>query len=266
MDLGLKNKIVLITGAAGIRGSIGQTMLMALAAEGAVPAILDRNARGFEYEAELQEKGVDALFAQMDATDPAQIKAAVEKVIDKYGRIDAVINNVGVNDGAGLDASVEDFVASLKLNLISYFAVVKYALPKLIESKGTILNVGSKVALTGQGGTSGYAAAKGGVLGLTREWAVDLIQHEIRVNALMIAESWTPAYEKWIKTLDDPEGALKKINRTIPLKNRMTSPEEIAHTALFVISEKASHTTGQFVFVDGGYVHLDRALLTGDPG
>lgn len=264
MDLGLQGKIVLITGAAGIRGSIGQTMLMALAEEGAVPAMLDRNKRGFEYEAELKARGVDALFAQMDATDPSQIQAAVEKVIDKYGRIDVVINNVGVNDGAGLDASIEDFVASLQLNLISYFAVVKYALPLLKASKGTILNVGSKVALTGQGGTSGYAAAKGGVLALTREWAVDLIQHEIRVNALMIAESWTPAYENWINTMDDPEAALGRIHRTIPFQNRMTSPREIADTALFVISDRASHTTGQFVYVDGGYVHLDRALLTGE--
>lgn len=262
MDLGLKGKVVLITGAAGIRGSIGQTILEALANEGAIPAIIDRNKRGFEYVEELQAKGIDALFAQTDVTDTDQIKASVEQVIAKYGRIDVVINNVGVNDGAGLDASLEDFARSLQLNLISYFAVVKYALPKLIESKGNILNVGSKVGLTGQGGTSGYAASKGGVLALTREWAVDLIRHDIRVNALIIAESWTPAYENWIKTLEDPEGALTKIQRTIPLQNRMTSPEEIANTVLFVVSERSSHTTGQFVFVDGGYVHLDRALLT----
>ncbi len=122
--------------------------------------------------------------------------------------------------------------------------------------------MGSKVALTGQGGTSGYAASKGGVLALTREWAVDLIRHEVRVNALIIAESWTPAYENWINTLENPEQALAKIQRTIPYQNRMTTPEEIANTALFIVSDKSSHTTGQFVFVDGGYVHLDRALLT----
>ena len=262
MDLGLQDKVVLITGAAGFRGSIGHTILMALAEEGATPAFMDRNKRGFEYEQELKELGVDALFVQTDVTDIAQIKAGVEAVVSKYGRIDVVINNVGVNDGAGLDAPVEDFISSLQLNLISFFAVVKYALPSLIASRGNILNVGSKVALTGQGGTSGYAASKGGVLALTREWAVDLIQHEIRVNALMIAESWTPAYEAWINTLDHPEAALAKIRRTIPFQNRMTSPREIADTALFVVSEKSGHTTGQFVFVDGGYVHLDRALLT----
>jgi len=262
MNLGLQNKIVLITGAAGIRGSIGQTMLMSLAEEGATPVILDRNKRGFEYAEELQQQGIDTMFSQTDLTDTDQIKASVERVIEKYGRIDVVINNVGVNDGVGLGASIEDFTSSLRLNLISYFAVVKYCLPKLIESKGNILNVGSKVALTGQGGTSGYAASKGGVLALTREWAVDLIKHEIRVNALMIAESWTPAYENWINTLENPDAALGKIQKTIPFQNRMTAPEEIAHSALFLISDKSGHTTGQFVFVDGGYVHLDRALLT----
>ncbi len=186
---------------------------------------------------------------------------AVKKIVEKYGRIDAVINNVGVNDGAGLDATYEQFIDSLKLNVVSYFLLTKYALPYLKESKGNILNVGSKVALTGQGGTSGYAAAKGGVLGLTREWAVDLIKFGIRSNALIIAESYTPAYEDWIKTLEDGEATLAKINKSIPFESRMTKTVELADTALFIISERSSHTTGQFVFVDGGYVHLDRSLI-----
>jgi L-fucose dehydrogenase len=139
--------------------------------------------------------------------------------------------------------------------------LTKYALPYLKESKGNILNIGSKVALTGQGGTSGYAAAKGGVLGLTREWAVDLIKFGIRSNALIIAESYTPAYEDWIKTLADGEATLAKINKSIPFEGRMTKTAELADTALFIISNRSSHTTGQFVFVDGGYVHLDRSLI-----
>jgi L-fucose dehydrogenase len=204
---------------------------------------------------------LDSIFVQTDVTNPEQMEAAVQKIVDKYGRIDAVINNVGVNDGAGLDASYEEFMDSLKLNLVSYFLLTKYALPYLKKSKGNILNIGSKVALTGQGGTSGYAAAKGGVLGLTREWAVDLIQYDIRSNAIIIAESFTPAYDDWLKTLPDGEEVLKKINKSIPFEARMTSPEEIADTALFIISDRSSHTTGQFVFVDGGYVHLDRALI-----
>ena len=262
MDLKLKNKVVVISGAAGIRGSIGETILQNLANEGALPAVVDRNDRGYQYVQELQSKGVDALFVKTDVTNPSQLEAAVQHIAEKYQRIDAVINNVGVNDGIGLDATYDEFMDSLKLNVVSYYLLVKHSLPLLIKSRGNVLNIGSKVALTGQGGTSGYAAAKGGVLALTREWSVDLVKHGIRVNALIIAESWTPAYENWINTLDQGDEKLKSITSKIPLNNRMTTPQEIADTCLFVISEKSSHTTGQFIFVDGGYVHLDRSLLT----
>ena len=262
MDLELNDKVVVISGAAGIKGSIGETMVRHLVNEGAIPAIIDRNDRGFEYVKEIQKKGIDATFCKTDVTDPNQIENAVNTIAEKYGRIDVVINNVGVNDGVGLNASYENFLWSLKLNMVSYFLVVKHALPYLKSSKRNILNIGSKVGLTGQGGTSGYAASKGGVLGLTREWAVDLIKDGIRVNAIIIAESFTPAYATWIKTLENGEEKLKSIINKIPLENRMTTPDEIAHTALFTISNKSSHTTGQFLFCDGGYVHLDRSLLT----
>ncbi len=161
-----------------------------------------------------------------------------------------------------MDASYEEFMNSLKLNLVSFFLVVKYALPHLKATKGNILNIGSKVGLTGQGNTSGYAAAKGGVLGLTREWAVDLVKYGIRCNAIIIAESWTPSYDTWIKTLENGAEKLESITKKIPLGHRMTTPQEIADTCLFTISDRSSHTTGQFIFVDGGYVHLDRALLS----
>jgi L-fucose dehydrogenase len=262
MDLGLKEKVVVITGAAGIQGSIGETILQNLAEVGSIPAVIDRNDRGFSYVESIQKKGIDALFCKTDVTDPKQIEKAMVAINAKYGKIDVVINNVGVNDGIGLDATYEEFMNSLKLNLASYFMVVKHALPLLKKSKGNILNIGSKVALTGQGNTSGYAASKGGVLGLTREWAVDLIKYGIRTNAIIIAESWTPAYDTWIKTLENGEAKLKSIVKNIPLENRMTTPQEVADTCLFTISEKSSHTTGQFIFVDGGYVHLDRSLLT----
>lgn len=262
MDLHLKGKIVVVSGSAGKEGSIGETIINRLADEGAIPVLVDRNSRGFGYAEALQKKGIDSLFVQTDVTDPVQMEKAVAEIAKKYGRIDVVINNVGVNDGAGLDATYEGFMDSLKLNVVSYFLLVKFALPYLKESKGNILNIGSKVALTGQGGTSGYAAAKGGVLGLTREWAVDLIQYGIRSNAIIIAECYTPAYEDWIKTVPDGEAVLKKINKSIPFESRMTTTGEIADTTLFIISDRSSHTTGQFVFVEGGYVHLDRALIS----
>ena len=262
MDLGLKGKVVVVTGAAGEKGSIGETIVQALAAEGAIPVLVDRNDRGKTYVAELQTRGVDSIFVKTDLFEPLQIEIAAKTIGEKYGQIDALINNIGVNDGVGLDASIEDFMKSLQLNLVSFFAMTKYCLPYIKKAKGNILNIGSKVALTGQGRTSGYAASKGGVLALTREWAVDLIKDGIRSNAIIIAESWTPSYDTWIKTLENAEEKLKSITKKIPLDNRMTTPQEIADTCLFTISEKSSHTTGQFITVDGGYVHLDRAMLT----
>lgn len=261
MDLKLKNKIVVVTGGAGIRGSIGQTIVYGLACEGAIPVIVCRSERGLEYEKELREKGIDASFFQADLSEIDQVEKTIDKIIEKYSKIDVLINNVGVNDGVGLEDPVQNFKKSLELNLISYFAMTKFCLPFLKKSKGNILNIGSKVALTGQGGTSGYAASKGGVLALTREWAVDLLSFGIRSNAIIIAESWTPAYENWLDLLEDGGDKKKMIEDKIPLGNRMTTPEEIADTCLFLISERSSHTTGEHVFVDGGYVHLDRALL-----
>lgn len=260
MDLKLSNKVVLIVGGAGKTGSIGETIVRHLVREGAIPAIIDRDDRGIAMEKSLHEEGVDAMFVATDVTDPFACGVAVDKISAKYGRIDILVNNVGVNDSVGLEDTYEEFIDSLKLNLASYFLLAKLSLPLLKASRGTILNIGSKVALTGQGGTSGYAASKGGVLALTREWAVDLIAYGIRVNALIIAESNTPAYNEWLETFPDPAEVKDQIISKIPLGKRMTTPNEIANAALFLVSELSSHTTGQFVFVDGGYVHLDRTL------
>jgi len=259
MDLHLQNKVVVISGGAGAPGSISAAFVDALVQEGAVPVMLDINSRGEKLVQQLAQDNKKSLYIPTDVTDPEACRLAILQTLEKFGRIDVLINHAGGNDNVGFDGSYEDFVASLKLNLVHFFMLTKYSLPSLKTQKGCILNIASKVALTGQGNTSGYAAAKGGVLGLTREWAVDLAQYDIRVNALLIAESWTPGYDGWIRRFPQAEEKLDQIRSRIPLGKRMTHPEELADTVMFLISERASHITGQFVHVDGGYVHLDRS-------
>jgi len=257
MDLGLKDKVVIVTGGgAGIGGAIS----LSLAAEGAVPVVLGRSPLEHGFELELKRLSPRAHFIQLELADDAACKAAVEDAAARFGRIDGLVNNAGVNDGIGLDAGPDAFRQSLEHNLIHYYTMAHHALHWLKASKGGIVNISSKTALTGQGDTSAYTAAKGAQLSLTREWAASLRKDGVRVNAVIPAEVMTPLYEKWIATFDDPEAQLDKITRRIPLGQRMTTAREIADTVVFLLSDRASHTTGQWLFVDGGYTHLDRAL------
>jgi L-fucose dehydrogenase len=260
MDLGLKDKLVVVTG--GAKG-IGEGIVRLLAEEGAIPAIIGRNAEDNEQlVSQLNKQGGKAFQIVAELTRPGECERAVQAIVQEFGRIDGLVNNAGVNDGVGLEqGNYEQFMESLHRNLVHYYLVAHHALPQLKRSGGAIVNIGSKTAETGQGGTSAYAAANGGRNALTREWAVELLQYGIRVNAVIVAECFTPLYEKWLRTLPDPDKKLKEIQSRIPLGNRMTTVEEIANLVLFLLSERSSHTTGQIIHVDGGYVHLDRALL-----
>ena len=256
MNLDLKGKIIIVTG--GAKG-IGAGITRSLAEEGAVPVVVGRDAN--DNNAIIKEIGT-GFPVTAELTHPEQCENAVKATIEKFGRIDGLVNNAGVNDGVGLEkGNYESFIASLHKNLVHYYLMAHHALPELIKTKGSIVNIGSKVAETGQGNTSAYAASNGGRNALTREWAVELLKYGIRVNAVMVAECYTPLYDKWIKTLPNPEETLKKINDKIPLGKRMTTAQEIADMVVFLLSERSSHTTGQLIYVDGGYTHLDRALL-----
>jgi len=259
MDLGLKDKVIIVTG--GAKG-IGEGIAKVLAAEGAIPVIIGRNeADNIKTVQAIEATGGKAFQAPAELTKPEACKAAVDAVLKEFGRIDGLVNNAGVNDGVGLeDGNYEDFMASLHKNMVHYYLMAHHALPALKKSKGAILNITSKVADTGQGNTSAYAAANGGRNALTREWAVELLKYGIRVNAVVVAECWTPLYESWIKTLPNPQEKLTEIVSKIPLESRMTTAEEIANGVVFLLSPCSSHTTGQIVYIDGGYVHLDRAL------
>jgi L-fucose dehydrogenase len=241
MDLGLQGKVVIVTGGAS---GIGAAVVAGLAAEGARPVVMDR----FPGEAGLQ----------VDLADETACAEAVAGVLKREGRIDGLVNCAGTNDRVGLDAGAAAFRASLDRNLVHYYTMAHLCRDALIAARGAIVNVASMTGLTGQGGTSAYVAAKAGQLGLTREWAVDLAPHGVRVNAVVPAEVFTPMYARWLASHRDPEAARAAIEAQIPLGRRMTTAEEMADTVLFLLSARASHTTGQWLFVDGGYVHLDR--------
>jgi len=259
MDLQLKNKVVIVTG--GAKG-IGEGIVNVLANEGAIPVIVGRNEKdNLKTVESLKARGFECFQVQAELTDPAECENAIKAVIAKFGRIEGLINNAGVNDGVGLEkGNYDDFVRSLHRNVTHYYLMAKFALPELKKSKGNIVNIGSKVAETGQGNTSAYAAANGGRNALTREWAVELLPYGIRVNAVIVAECWTPLYAAYIANMEDPEAKLKDIVKNIPLGHRMTTAEEIANMVVFLLSEASSHTTGQLIHVDGGYTHLDRVI------
>lgn len=259
MDLKLQGKVIIVTG--GAKG-IGEGIVKVLAKEGAIPVIVGRSEQdNTKTMYEVIDTGGIARQVVAELTVPAECEKAVNAVMAMFGRIDGLVNNAGVNDGVNLEnGNYEAFMASLHKNVVHYYLMAHFALPALKASKGAIVNITSKTAETGQGGTSAYAAANGGRNALTREWAVELLKYGIRVNAVVVAECWTPLYETWIQTLPNPEEKLKEIVAKIPLENRMTTSEEIANTTAFLLSQASSHTTGQLIHVDGGYVHLDRAL------
>jgi L-fucose dehydrogenase len=259
MDLQLKDKVILITG--GAKG-IGEAVSRGAAKEGAVPVFVDKDGEaGKRLREELESAKGRCLFLEADVLPAENCRAIVEQTLAQFGRIDVLINNVGANDNCGLEGgSPEKYIASLRLNLFHYYNMAHFALPALKKSQGCILNTASKVAVTGQGGTSGYTSAKGAILSLTRDWAAELLPHNIRVNALVPAEVITPLYRWWVNQFPNPEEKLAYISSKIPLGRRMTQPDEIAAMILFLVSPQASHITGQHVFVDGGYTHLDRAL------
>jgi len=255
MNLNLQDKKIIVTG--GAKG-IGKGICKQLAQEGAIPLIIDRDQEAASALIEEMGKGD---YIAIDLTHVDACRSAIEALAKKHGSFDGLVNNAGINDAVGVEkGNVDLFRQSLDKNLLHYYTITQSALPYLIQSKASIVNISSKVAEIGQGNTSGYAAANGARNALTREWAVELLKYGIRVNAVVVAECYTSMYATWINSLPDPSAALLKIEQKIPLDKRMTTIEEIGNMVTFLLSDRSSHTTGQLIHVDGGYVHLDRAI------
>jgi L-fucose dehydrogenase len=259
MDLDLKDRVIVVTGGGA---GIGEAITRFCIDEGAHVVVVSRASKGVLKFLEEMQPGGRCDFVETHLEDTLQCRRAIEYVERQHGRIDGLVNNAGVNDGVGLASGDPDrFLESLRQNLVHYYAMAHYALPMLKKSQGSIVNISSKVALTGQGGTSAYAAAKGAQLALTREWAAELLPFGIRVNSVLPAEVLTPLYKRWLESKEHPAAALKAITDRIPLGHRMTEGSEIAAMTVFLLSSKQSgHTTAQHLIVDGGYTHLDRTL------
>ena len=257
MDLHLRDKVVIVTGGAS---GIGAAITAQLAREQAVPVVFDRSPLRPGFAEEIGALCPAFGFIQLELSDEGACTEAVARTVARHGGVDALVNNAGVNDGVGLEAGRAAFMRSLESNLVHCYVMAHLCAPELKARRGAIVNISSKTALTGQGGTSGYVAAKAALLGLTREWAAALAGDGVRVNAVLPAEVMTPMYEQWLQARPDPAQALRDIASRIPLGRRMTTDREVADLVVFLLSDRSSHTTGQWLHPDGGYVHLDRAL------
>ena len=233
MNLQLDDKMILITG--GAKG-IGAAIARGVCEKGAIAVLVDKDtAAGEALAGELVERRHRCFLISTDLT-AAENCRAVDQTVRDFKRLDALVNNAGVNDRIGLEhGSPPEYLDSLRRNVLHYFNMAHFAVPHLKQSRGSIVNIGSKVALTGQGGTSGYASAKGAILALTREWAAELLPYGIRVNAVLPAEVMTPLYQPWLNSFPNPEEKLKMMVSKIPPGKRITTPEEIAAIVIFLL-------------------------------
>lgn len=245
--MNVKGKIVLITG--GAQG-IGKEIALRFAEEGANVAICDVNDEILKKTAEeIKEKGSDVLALKADVTSTTEVDDVVTKTLDKYQRIDILINNAGITrDGLLARMSEEDWDLVLSINLKGVFLFTKaVARPMMKQRQGRIINIASIIGLMGNAGQANYAASKGGVIALTKTTAKELAKRNINVNAI------APGFIRSAMTDKLPDDVKGEYLKVIPLA-RLGEPRDVANVALFLASELAAYVTGQVITVDGGMV------------
>jgi len=244
-------KVTIVTG--GSKG-IGEGCVRVFAAAGSKVVFCSRGADdGKALEAEVNATGVgEAAFVKCDVTKPEDIQRLIDFAVEKYGRIDCLINNAGAHpDHRPIDGfSVEDFQALLNLNLVSYFAASKYALPHLRKVKGNIINMSSLVGKIGQVGAVTYCATKGGIDAFSRALAVDEAQFDVRVNTVSPGNVWTPMWAAGIVGAADPQ-AVRRAGDEAQLLGRMGTIEESGKLCLYIAAD-ATFTTGADFILSGG--------------
>lgn len=247
-----QDKVVVVTGAAV---GIGQAALMAFAREGARVALVDRDLeRGLALLDDLQRAGCEALAVGADVADENDVRAMVEQVVDRWDRLDVLVNNAGVYiQGDVTQTSLEEWERILRVNVTGAFLCSKYAAPVMIAQKrGVIVNVASEAGLVGIKGQVAYNVSKGAMIALTRSCAVDLAEHGIRVNSVCPGTTATPLVEAAVNRTPDPVAARRRLEEIRPA-NRLGTPEEIASAILYLASDEAAYATGAILSIDGGY-------------
>ncbi len=247
----LQGKVAVITG--GSKG-IGLGCARVFSKHGCTVVLAARGEQdGRAAEKELLDAGGEALFVQCDVTSELDMRALIDTAVERIGRLDCLVNNAGWHPPAmSIDeTSVEDFEQLLRLNLTSTFMGCKFAVPHLRESRGSIINMSSEVALIGQAQAPSYVSTKGGQLGMTRGLALDLAADGVRVNAVCPAGVMTPLMQEWADTEYDPQAALEMVDSWHAL-GRMATIEEIGEVCAFLASSEASFVTGQTICPDGG--------------
>ena len=248
----LANKVAIITGAG--RG-IGRTAANLFAEEGARVVLVDIDEQSGKAAAEeICAKGRAAIFIKTDLSNAQQVESMVDQTVARYGRIDVLYNNAGINHFAKLaDTEEEAWDRVMAVNVKSIFLTSKYTLPVMqSQKKGSIINTGSAASLVGLANLAVYTASKGAVLQLTKNMAIDYASSGIRVNALCPGVTATEMTEQVIQDDPDPIAARARFDRVIP-RGSIADPIEIAQVALFLASDESSYITGAAIPADGGY-------------
>jgi NAD(P)-dependent dehydrogenase (short-subunit alcohol dehydrogenase family) len=247
----LKDKVAVITGAAT---GIGRASAVRFAREGARVVIGDVNDAEAEETLRLsRDGGGDVRYVRCDVRRTADVNALVQAAVDAHGRLDVIFNNAGKNFyGKVHETSDEDWDDCLSLNLGGIFRGMRAALPHMMrQGGGSIINTASIQAIVAFPDFAAYEAAKGGIVALTRQAALDYAPHKIRVNSICPGVIRTPMNpEMWNPSLDSG-ASLQRWNEQTPML-RVGEAEDIANTALYLASDESAWTTGQYFLVDGG--------------
>jgi NAD(P)-dependent dehydrogenase (short-subunit alcohol dehydrogenase family) len=246
----LANKVALITGAGS---GMGRAAAVLFASEGAKVAAADISQEGAnETVREITANGGQGLALRADVSKSADVQRMVETAVERFGTLNVLYNNAGIEGESAFLARMpeEAFDQVIAINLRGVFLGMKYALPHLIKAGGgSIINTASIAGLIGVRGGVGYAAAKAGVIAMTRVAAVEYGRYNIRVNAICPGAIETPMAVRIRKGVEPKQHAINRIS----LLERMGRPEEIARMALFLASEEGSFATGAPFVVDGGW-------------